>query len=221
MFSGFAGLCVPGMDLKKEYGNYGEIGGGIQYQAKNRLFFGLEFGYLFGNGVKNDPVSNLRDEDGQVIGTNGSYANFKVFQRAFQFPMLKLGYTLKLNKKAVWNTLGGLNVSAGGGYFGNWTYIQDLSKKTPQFQEQFKDGYDRYRSGPGFGVWLGYLYLPESGKINFHLEAGYCQFFMESKRFDFVTMEPAGIKKTDAMFQLRLKICFTVRSRLQQTYYYY
>jgi hypothetical protein len=221
MFSGFAGLCVPGMDLKQDYGSYGEIGGAIQYQAKNRLFFSLEYGYLFGSGVKNDPVANLRDEDGQIIGSNGSYAGFQVYQRGFTFPMLKLGYTINLNKKAVWNTLGGLNVSAGGGYFGNWTYIQDISKKTPQFQDQYREGYERYRAGPGFGFWIGYLFLPESGKINFHAEAGYCRFFMETKRYDFLNMEPAGLKKNDSIFQVRLKICFTIRSRPQETFYYY
>ncbi len=221
MFSGFAGLCIPGMDLKKDYGNYGEIGGAIQFQTKKRLFLSLEYGYLFGSGVKNDPVSNLRDKDGQIIGSNGSYATFKVFQRGFMFPLMKMGYTLKINKKAVWNTLGGLNVSLGGGYFGNWTYIQDLSKNTPQFQDQYREGYDRYRSGPGLGLWMGYLYLPEAGKINFHIEAGYCRFFTETKRFDFVSLEPAGQRRNEAVFQLRLKICFTIRSRSQETFYYY
>lgn len=220
MFSGFAGFCMPLQDLKNDYGNYGEIGGAIQYQTKNRWLFALEFGYLFGNGVKKDPVSNLRDEDGQVIGSNGSYAIFKVFQRAFMFPMLKVGHTFG-SKKSLWNPLGGLTISAGGGYFGNWTYIQDLSKKTPQFQEEYLDGYDRYRSGAGLGAWLGYLFLPESGKINFHLELGYCQFFTETKRFDFVSLVPPGQKKNDGQLQARLKICFTVRSRPQEIYYYY
>ena len=221
IFSGFAGFSSPGGDLAKDYGNYGELGGGILYQAKSKVLIGLDFSYFFGNAVKNDPVPNLRDPNGNIIGVDGSYAVFKVFQRAFQFPMIKAGKTFSLTANPKKNILGGITAMAGAGWFQHWTYIQDLSKKTPQFSGDYIDGYNRMASGPSFGAWIGYLYLPASGNINFHVEAGYFQAFTKSRRFDFSTATPAGGNRVDSMLQLRLRICFTVRSRPEETFYYY
>lgn len=221
MFNGFASLAVPGGDLATDYGTFGEIGGGIQYQTKKKWLFGLEGGYFFGNGVKNDPIPNLRTEDGTVIGTNGSDAVFKVFQRAVSIPALRFGKTFRFSQKPGKNSLGGFTAVAGGSWFRSWTYIQDLSKKTPQFSDEIRQGYDRLRSGPAASLWLGYLYLPDNGKLNFHFEAGYTQAFTKTNRYDFSTQEPAGQKRNDGFFQLRVRLCFVVRSRSEDTVYYY
>ena len=220
VFSGFAGIALPGDDLSKDYGTYGEIGGGILYQSRTKWLIGLEGSYFFGNGVKTDPVSNLRNAEGSIVGNDGSYATFKIFQRGAQFPLLKFGKTISLKKNPRHNKLGGLTLMGGGGWFQHWTYIQDLSKKTDQFSERYIDGYDRLTNGPGFGAWVGYIFLPTSSKINFHLEGGYFVSFTERKRYDFANNLPAGQKRTDSFFQLRLKICFTVRSKAEDEFYY-
>lgn len=221
MFNGFAALAIPGGDLAADYGTFGEIGGGIQYQTKKKWLFGLEGGYFFGNGVKKDPIPNLRTEDGNVIGTNGSDAVFKVFQRAVSIPAVRFGRTFRFSKKPGTNSLGGFTVVAGGSWFRSWTYIQDLSKKTPQFSDEIRKGYDRLRSGPAASLWLGYLYLPDNRKLNFHFEAGYTQAFTKTNRYDFTTQEPAGQKRNDGFFQLRVRLCFVVKSRSEETVYYY
>ena len=221
IFSGFAGLSVPGADLARDYGSFGEIGGGILYQSKTKWLIGIDLAYLFGNTVTNDPVANLRNEEGNIIGNNGSYATFKVFQRGFNLPIIKLGKTIPLRKNPKYNTHGGLTLMAGGGWLQHWTYIQDLSKKTDQFSKDYIDGYDQLRNGPGFGGWIGYIFLPEKSKLNFHLEGGYFAGFTEKKRYDFANNIPAGQKKTDSMLQLRLRICFTIRSKAEEEYYYY
>lgn len=221
MFNGFASLAIPGGDLATDYGTFGEIGGGIQYQTKEKWLFGLEGGYFFGNGVKKDPIPNLRTEDGNVIGTNGSDAVFKVFQRAVSIPAVRFGKTFRFSNKPAKNSLGGFTAVAGGSWFRSWTYIQDLSKKTPQFTDELRKGYDRLRSGPAASLWLGYLYLPDNGKLNFHFEAGYTQAFTKTNRYDFTTQQPAGQKRNDGFFQLRVRLCFVVKSRSEDTVYYY
>ena len=42
IFNGFTGLSVPGNDLVKDYGTFGEIGGGVMFQSKSKWLFGLE-----------------------------------------------------------------------------------------------------------------------------------------------------------------------------------
>jgi len=221
IFSGSAALCIPQYDLAKDYGTIGEIGASILYQNKTRWLIGLDFGYLFGNTVKKDPIANLRNEDGNVIGNNGSYATFKIFQRGFLFPLIKFGKTIALVKSPKYNTLGGLTVLAGAGWIQHRTYIQDLSKKTPQFSKDYIDGYDRLASGVGFGAWVGYIYLPVKSKLNFHLEGGYFVASTQTRRHDFSTNTASGIKRTDGLIQIRLKICFTVKSKAEEEFYYY
>jgi hypothetical protein len=221
IFNGFTGLSVPGNDLVKDYGTFGEIGGGVMFQSKSKWLFGLDFSYFFGNGVKKDPVANLRNEEGQIIGNNGSYATFKVFQRGFQFPHLKFGRTFALRKNPIQNSFGGLTLISGIGWFQHWTYIQDLSKKTPQFSKDYINGYDRMTNGPSVGFWVGYLFIPNRSKINFHLEGGYFASFTKTKRYDFANNFLPNEKRVDSMVQLRLRICFTVRSKAEEEYYYY
>jgi len=221
IFSGLAGLCLPQGDLGNDYGTIGEIGASVMYQNKNRWLMSVDFGYFFGNTVKKDPIENLRNADGNVIGNDGSYATFKIFHRGFQFPLIKFGKTIPLVKNPKNNTLGGLTLLAGAGWLQNWTYIQDLSKKTPQFSKDYIKGYDRLTSGPGFGAWVGYIYLPTKSKLNFHLEGGYFVASTENRRYDFSTNTPSGKNRIDGMIQLRLKICFTVKSKAEEEFYYY
>lgn len=221
MFNGFGGWSISTGDLKNDYGGMGEMGGGLLYQNQKKWLFGLNFSYFFGSNVKKDPIPNLRTPDGGVVGTDGSFATFEVFQRGFMFPMVQLGKTFWPGKPSKFNSLGGITAMIGGAWFQHWTHIRDLSKKTPQFSGSYLDGYDKMRSGPGFGAWLGYLYLPEHGKINFHLEAGYFLALTQTKRYDFAYSTPPGKKFTDGLMQIRLRICFAVRSRPEETYYYY
>lgn len=221
MFSAYGGYCIPSGDFALDYGSFAEAGGGILYQNRDRWLFGMDYSYFFGTAVKKDPIPNLRTPEGFVIGTNGSYASFEVFQRGFMFPQLRFGKTFHAWNPGKFNQLGGITCMLSGAWLQHWTLIQDKSKKTPQFSSEYLDGYDAMRSGPGLGAWLGYLYLPDMGKINFQLEAGYFVAFTQSRRFDFARATPAGKAFQDGMLQVRLRICFTIRSRPQDTYYYY
>lgn len=221
MIMAHIGPSVPQGDLALDYGTYGELGASLLYKTKGNFVAGLEYGFLFGGGVKKDPVPNLREPDGHVIGTNGVYASFKVFQRGFLFPVLKAGYLFPIHKNSKYNKLGGISLLGGVGWLQHKTYIQDLSKTVPQFSKEYRDGYDRMTNGPGLGAWVGYLYLPEKNGLNFQLEAGYFQAFTKAQRYDFTTQSKSNRLRSDALLQLRLRISFTIRSRPQDTYYYY
>lgn len=222
LLGGYAALGQPSARLAEDYGTFGEIGGSILYLTRSRLLFGLEGGFLFGENVLKDPVPNLRNPDGTVNGTDGRDAVFKVFQRGTSVPALRIGYMFPYN----WplknrNKYGGYTVSTSCMWFRNYTYIQDLSKATPQFSDQYRIGYDRLVTGPAIGLWLGYLFLSENNRINLMLEAGYLAGFTKTARYSFVSGEPAGINRRDDQIQLRLKLYFSIRSRDENTIYYY
>ena len=218
---GHAGLTLPSGDLAADYGAYGELGGGFHILNKRRWIFGLEASYFFGNGVKRDPIPNLRNSDGTVTGSNGSDAVFKVFQRATSLPVIRVGKVFPFSLAFSRKNLGGISILGGAGWVRHWTYIQDLSKKTPQFTEDYRIGYDRLSGGPAAGIWVGFLSIPAYQKLNFHFELGYQQAFTTTYRYDFAYSTPAGQKRSDGMFQLRFKICFTSKSRSEETVYYY
>jgi hypothetical protein len=219
LFWGQAGISMPSGDLAKEYGAFGDIGMGSALQTKTKWYVSLEGAYLFGNSVKNDPIPNLRTPDGTVIGVDGNDAGFKIYQRGIQLPTLRLGKTFSLKQKV--NTQGGLTLIAGTGWMEHWTFIEDITRKTPQFAVQYRKGYDRRAGGLNAGLWLGYMYLPEANRLNFHAEFGYSHGFTYTYRYNFATGQPAGQARQDGLWQLRFRICFTVRSRSGNTEYYY
>lgn len=222
MLGGYAGLSHPIGQLAEDYGSFGEAGGSIQYLTKNRMLFALDGGFLFGSAVKKDPVPNLRNPDGTVSGSDGRDAVFKVFQRGSTVPCLRLGYLFQENrpfKKG--NRLGGYSVSAGAGWLRHYTFIQDISKKTPQFADNYRVGYDRLATGPAAGIWLGYLYLADHNRLNLQFEIGYLAGFTQTARYNFVSGVPAGSPRRDNIIQIRLKLYFTVRSRDENASYYY
>lgn len=222
IFSGFAGLAQPGADLANDYGTFGQAGGGIEFINKSGFTAGIEGAYLFGSGVKKDPIPNLRNPDLSVTGSNGSDAVFKVYQRGTLLPVLRFGYRIKPKIPFFRNNLAGgptLNLSLG--WFRHFTFIEDISKKTAQFSEQYRPGYDRLVTGVLPGFWVGYLYIPEQKGLNLHLEIGYGTGFTKTARYSFPDGTPPGINRKDNLFQARLKICFTVRSRAENTVYYY
>jgi hypothetical protein len=222
IFSGFAGLAQPARDLAAEYGSFGQAGGCIEYVSKSGFMAGTEAAYLFGGGVKNDPIPNIRNPDNTITGTNGSDAVFKVFQRGSIGPVLRLGYCFREKKPFFKNNpAGGLTINASLGWLRHFTYIQDISKKTPQFSDQYRIGYDRLASGLLTGLWVGYLFIPEHRGLNLHFEMGYGAGFTKTARYSFADGTPPGTKRNDHLFQARLKICFTVRSRAENTVYYY
>jgi len=222
MMGGFAGLAQPSGNLSLDYGSFGEAGGSIHYLNRKRILFGLEGGFLFGGGVKKDPVPNLRNPDGTITGSDGSDAVFKVFQRGSIAPAIRLGYLFGQGwpmKKG--NRLGGVSLTGGIAWMRHYTYIQDLSKKTPQFSDQYRVGYDRLATGPAAGIWLGFLYLSDHNLANLQLELGYLAGFTRTARYNFANGTPAGQERRDNLIQLRLKWYFTVRSRAEDTSYFY
>jgi hypothetical protein len=222
MLGGYAGLAHPSGKLAEDYGSFGEAGGSIQYLSKSRLLLSLDGGFLFGGSVKKDPVPNLRNPDGTISGSDGRDAVFKVFQRGSTVPFLRLGYLFKENRPFKrGNRMGGYSISAGAGWLRHFTYIQDISKKTAQFSDQYRIGYDRLATGPSAGLWLGYLYLADHNRLNLQLELGYLAGFTQTARYNFVSGIPAGTKRRDDLIQLRLRLYFTVRSRDENASYYY
>ncbi len=222
IIGGYAGLAQPGGDLSSDYGSIGEAGGSIQLLTKTGFLLGLEGGFLFGGNVKKDPIPNLRNPDGTVSGTDGNDAVFKVFQRGSLVPVLRIGYRIPQQKPWIrGNQLGGITICGGSGWLRHYTYIQDLSKKTPQFSDNYRIGYDRLATGLFSGLWLGYLYLADHGRINLHFEMGYGMGFTKTARYSFVDGSPAGQSRRDDLFQLRLKLCFAVKSRAENTVYFY
>ncbi|RMG88134.1 MAG: hypothetical protein D6714_01170, partial [Bacteroidetes bacterium] len=66
---------VPAGDLSDRFGTNGSVGGGMELLFKNNLLFGFQANMHFGNRVKEDVLSILRAEDGQIFADLGFPAN--------------------------------------------------------------------------------------------------------------------------------------------------
>jgi hypothetical protein len=222
MIGVYAGLAQPYGQLSEDYGSFGEVGGSMMFMNRSRLLFGLDGGFLFGSDVKKDPIPNLRNPDGSVSDGDGRDAIFRVFQRGTTVPGLRFGYVFPESRPfRKSNRLGGYSIAGGVSWLRHYTYIQELSKKTPQFSDQYRVGYDRLVTGPALGIWLGYLFLAHHNRINLQLEAGYLHGFTKTARYSFVDGEPAGVNRNDNLLQVKLKFFFSLRSIEENATYYY
>ena len=64
------GMQMPGGDLKDRFGWNNTVGGGIEFIARNNVFFGAEGHYLFGLRVNEDPLVPIRTDSGYIVGNN-------------------------------------------------------------------------------------------------------------------------------------------------------
>ena len=77
------GFNMPGGDYADRFGNNLAAGGGLEYvTSKNNFIYGLHATYYFGDEVKEDVLSEIRNADGFLIGTNRINASVFLRQRA-------------------------------------------------------------------------------------------------------------------------------------------
>jgi hypothetical protein len=72
---------LPGGDLQKRFGPNLNIGGSFMYKTKKNWLFGIESSYMFGRNVKEDVLSQLKNESGFIADNEGFPADLRVTER--------------------------------------------------------------------------------------------------------------------------------------------
>ena len=179
MFQVTYGFQIPGLDTRTDFGVSHTIGGSFCYKTESNWLLTANGNYLFGRNVKGDRISifgeGITTEHGEIIGGEGSVAQFSINQRGFHF-QAELGKLFPVGP----NPNSGIFVQAGLGYLMNRIRIdfQHEMYNTPYMVNgDYKYGYDRMRGGPAFHLETGYLLLSDNRVTNLavSLEATYAR----------------------------------------------
>lgn len=192
------GYNLSGGDLKDRFGNNFTLGGALEYKMGS-WFTGINYHYIFGNVVKEDVLSNLRNDKDEYVGIDGHISNILVQERgytttAYAGHLVKLGGSLQHF----------LKLSMGVGILQHKIKITDEYNVMPQIFGDYRYGYDRLVNGPMLEEYIGYQFLSSNKRINFSAGFVFRQGFTRQRRVaDYpLNVDPAettGIKRLDLL----------------------
>ena len=197
------GSHLPAGDLKDRFGNSGSIGGDIEVIfGKSNIIISGEFQYLFGRMVKEDPLTNIRTPDGNIIGNNLIYANITLRQRG-----LHTGINVgKLFGIIPDNPRSGIRATVGVGLLQHKIRVQDdPSSFVPGLDNNYKKGYDNLSNGLSIKEFIGYQHMARNRLINFYAGIEFIQGFTNNRRsYNFNEMAKIDEPRFDMLMGFRL-----------------
>ncbi len=213
------GYGVPFADMKNRFGNNSIAGGGLYwYNFKSGLKYGISLDYIFGPKVNEDVISNLRNENGILLGVNNDYANVLLRERGLlvDFTVTK---TLKLTSK---ETNSGLAIGLGVGIMQSKVRIQVEGGNVPILAGDAIRGYDRNVVGPSLKQLIGYHYISNKSNANFSAFLEISEGFTKpTAPLNFNTMEFDDSRRLDVLVSLKIAyyLPLTKTTPLEEIYY--
>ena len=218
--SGFYSLQSPFGELADRYGLNSDIGIYPFFMLRSNFTFGLEFNYMFGSQLKGDAahiLDQLTTNNGQVLNTNGEYANIVLSERGF-FAGGKIGkiFYLKKGKKIAMIT------NLGIGLLQHKIRIEVEGNNVPGLYGDYAKGYDRLTNGLAINQFLGVGYMPLYSPINFFIGVEVNEAWTKNRRdFNFDTMERDNHLRHDYLFGIKAGWIITIYKQDIKQYYYF
>jgi hypothetical protein len=191
------GFQAPGGDLQDRFGRSSGLGLKAEYLLKANWSFSMEGFFLFGRTVKEDPLDALRDQDGLLIGNNGSQARLFLRERGFYFgaSIGKLVPVLKNNKRS------GVKIELGVGLLQHKIRIQDDPDSfVPIVAGDYKKGFDKLSNGLALRQFIGYQHMSKNRLINCYAGFEFTEGFTQNRRsYNYDTMTADDTKRFDML----------------------
>ncbi len=218
--SGFYSLQSPFGELTDRYGLNSDVGIHPFFMLRNNFTFGLEFNYMFGNQLKADAahiLDGLRIDNGEILNTNGEYANIVLSERGF-FAGGRIGkiFYLKKGKKIAMVTNFGI------GLLQHKIRIEVEGNNVPGLYGDYAKGYDRLTNGLSINQFLGVGYMPLYSPINFFVGIEVNEAWTKNRRdFNFDTMEQDTHLRHDYLLGIKAGWIITIYKQNIKQYYYF
>lgn len=212
------GTQLPYADLAKRFGPNLNAGGALAYKTSGNWLFGIESGYFFGSNVREDVLSQLRNEDGFVVDNEGYPADLRVTERG-------AGVHLFAGKVLPWlqaNPNSGPIVTVGAGALQHRVKLYDAQQNIAAIKGDLSAGYDRLSVGFSFSQFVGYLFLSEYRMLNFYTGFEFYQALTRSvRRYNFDTASPDAGQRLDGLAGFRFGWILPLYKKKPDDYYYY
>lgn len=208
---------VPEGDLLKRFGASHSVGPALYFKTKQNFFTGFEYNFIFGNVVKDDPLTELKAQKGYVINGSGEFEVINYLERGFLTQM-------KFGKIFNWvgpNINSGIVLAVGGGLIQHKIYFHENTGNVFQLSGDYKKGYDRLTNGFSLSESLGYLNLSNNRLINFMIFFEAVQGFTKCRRdWDFKTNSKLDENRLDLIYSVRVVWSFPIYKRAPEKYYF-
>ena len=214
------GLQVPAGDLEKRFGGSNSLGIGLEVASlKSKIFTGISGHYFFGNTVKEDVLTNIRAEDGNIIGIDQQLGDVHLKMRGF-YTGAHIGKVFSTGKHEF--TLTGIRAQVGVGLLQHKIRVQDNFKTIVPLNKKYLPGYDRLTNGAALQLGLGYQYDDPINNWHVKIMSEMVMAQTKSRRdFDYATGGPLTGNRTDIMFGLQLSYIVTISRKSEEEFIYY
>lgn len=213
------GIQVPMGDMADRFGWNSTVSLEGTYKHKSGWMAGVQGSFLFGSEVKQtDLFSNLVTSQGQIVASDGKYADIRVFERGYTI-ILNAGKLFRMKRP---NPNSGFAVKIGAGYMQHKIRIEDKLNLTPSLQGDYKKGYDHLASGFCLRQSVSYIYVGNRRLVNFFIEAEAVEGLTKGRRsFDFDLEIPDTGKRTDILTGVRVGWILPLYKAAPEKYYFY
>lgn len=213
-------MQFPGGDMADRFGMNSQVGPGFLIKTNSNWLFGIEGNFLFGNQVNQEEniLKNIETSDGNLIDMQGIYADYRFNERGFS-GIVKFGKLIPVFGP---NRNSGIMVTLGGGYLQHNIYIEHKDKSAPQITGDYLKGYDELKRGFASNLFLGYLYLGNSQKVNFFAGIDFTWAVTSHVRpYSFAEMKYNTGTFTDTFTGIKVGWILPVYKRAPKEFYYY
>lgn len=195
------GGYIPLGDLQDRFGSTAQLGVNLARKNKQGWYYGLNFGYHFGQDVTEPGLlQNLLNDEGHILANDGRIAEVNVGMR---------GYYLGLEGGRVFNVVGpnpncGILVKGGAGYLHHKIRLEHQYHEITQLEDPYLQGYDRLTNGIAINQFVGYFHMSNNRRINFYLGVEAIQGWTQGRReLYFDTRQPGTASRFDGLLGVR------------------
>lgn len=214
------GVQIPASDMRDRFGGSNSIGLGLEIASlKAKTFAGISGHYFFGNTVKEDVLTQLRSEDGNIIGIDQQLGDVHLKERGY-YAGVHVGKIFKTTRHE--HTLTGVRTQIGFGFLQHKIRVQDNFKTIVPLEKKYLPGYDRLTNGAAVQLGIGYQYDDPINNWHVKIMGDVVAGKTKSRRdFDYATGGPLTDERTDIMVGLQLSYIVTISRSSKEEFIYY
>jgi hypothetical protein len=209
---------MPGADMAKRFGPGYRVGVSGHFKSQKGWLFGGKLDFLNGNSIREDSMFyGVSNEEQSFINQDGQRLFVERFRRGFMLGA-EVGrlFTLKPTVPDA-----GILVMTGFGFMQHRVLIKDKSESIVALSGDYRKGYDRLVNGLYLEQYLGYLYMSNSGLVNFHIGLDFVAGFTQGRRdFLYDVRRPGTDKRLDLMFGVRGGWILPIFKRKSEDYFF-
>lgn len=209
---------LPGADMAKRFGPGYRVGISGHYKTQKGWLFGGKLDFLNGSDIREDSMFyGVTGAEKSFINQDGQRLFVETFKRGFMLGA-EVGrlFTLKPTVPDA-----GILVMTGLGFMQHRVLIKDKSESIVALSGDYRKGYDRLVNGLYLEQYIGYMYMSNSGLVNFHIGFDFVAGFTQGRRdFLYDVRRPGTDKRLDLMYGVRGGWILPIFKRKSEDYFF-